>query len=218
MSNSSGEYEDHVARQNTAYLIAFEEFEAGLSVEERALLRGTATPDIEDHQADSSKRLVFGIDRDVADSSKASYVPDLASEIDSVADEVQEKWGVSRKAAVEIAAWVDSRIAAEAESRKAAVIVKISGVFLHCANVRLLAAGLAYAADLALTYGMGTMEAWASKHGLSRAAVSKNARFWKRELGLPGGSHMRKEEICASYSEAQKTKHWRHKKYGNKTD
>jgi hypothetical protein len=35
----------------------------------------------------------------VADSSKASYVPDLASEIDSVADEVQEKWGVSRKAA-----------------------------------------------------------------------------------------------------------------------
>ena len=86
MSNSSGEYEDHVARQNTAYLIAFEEFEAGLSVEERALLRGTATPDIEDHQADSSKRLVFGIDRDVADSSKASYVPDLASEIDSVVD------------------------------------------------------------------------------------------------------------------------------------
>jgi hypothetical protein len=38
MSNSSGEYEDHVARQNTAYLIAFEEFEAGLTPEERALL------------------------------------------------------------------------------------------------------------------------------------------------------------------------------------
>ena len=63
-----------------------------------------------------------------------------------------------------------------------------------------------------MTNGLGTMQDWALQNGVSRAAVSKVAKFWQRELGLPAGSHMRDEQKCRAYSEAQKQKHWRNRK------
>jgi hypothetical protein len=88
-------------------------------------------------------------------------------------------------------------------------------VFLKAeSNVKLLVAGLAYAADLAVTNQLGTMQDWAVRNGLSRAAVLKVAKFWQRELGLPASSHMRGEEKCQAYSEAQTQKHWRKQKVG----
>jgi hypothetical protein len=212
---SLGDYDAHVSREKTAYLLAYEEFEKELSPDARAALGKSAAPHLEDTQTVSTRRMVFGIDRDVADSAAASYTEDMAQAIDTVADELRDRWGFSPLVAQEVSAWVESRVAAEATTRQAAVLVKICNIFLTCANARLTAAGLAYAADLSMAYAMGSMEEWASKHGLSRAAVSKSARFWKKKLCLPGGGYMRNEESCSSYSEAAKTKHWRNKKYGN---
>jgi hypothetical protein len=204
-----GGYEAHVTREKTKYLLSYEAWETNLTPEERKILRSASAPDIEDHVSQGSRKVLIGLERDAADSSLASYEVNLADAVDSVVDEIRDKWGVDQKKAEEIARWAEGRIAQEAESRKASMIVKIAGVFLNCSNVRLVAAGLSYATDLALTTNMGTMQEWAIKNGLSRAAVSKSARWWSRELSLPVGSHMRDEETCRAYSEAQKTKHWR---------
>ena len=83
----------------------------------------------------------------------------------------------------------------------------------NASNSKLKAAGLAFASDLALVNNLGTMQDYARTIGVSRAAVSKEAKFWQRELSLAAGSHMRDEEKCRAYSEAQKSKHWRNQKF-----
>jgi hypothetical protein len=111
-----------------------------------------------------------------------------------------------------ILAWHSRAAARKAEKIKVRAIERIVGGFLDCANSKLTAAGLAYAADLALTAGLGTMQDYALKIAVSRAAISKNAKFWQRELDLPAASNMRGAEKCRAYSEAQKAKHWRNQK------
>lgn len=212
MKSPQGSYEDHCSRQNLAYLLAYEEWENSLSPRERNLLGRAAAPDLEDHRAHTSKREVIGALGDAAERSAASYQPDLPKEIDSDSDRLAEIAGISRKQAAVAAVYLQKRIEEEASRREARAITAIAGAFLKGANSKLLAAGLAYASDLAVTSGMGTMQDWARDNGVSRAAVSKVAKFWQRELGLPAGSHMRDEQKCRAYSEAQKQKHWRNQK------
>jgi hypothetical protein len=208
------DYDAHVVRQNTAYALAYEEFEAGLTPEQRAILGRSATPDIEDHHSLPTRKILIGISKDAAESSLASYRPDIAKDIDGIKDELLEL-GIPKEVVERLAKWHEERVNREAEEAKARVIVKIVGEFLLKTNVKLCAAGLAYSADLALVYGMGSMDAWAKQHGVSRQAVSKVANFWRNELGLPGGSHMRDDKTREAYREAQLTNHWRYKKYGN---
>lgn len=213
-----GSYESHVTRMNTEYLMQYEEFEKSLSPEERRRLAGASVPELPSFQARGrGRREVIGISRDAAESSAASFTHDFSEDIDSAADEIREKFlPLSPKLAREIALWHEERLIQESEKRKAGVIITIAGAFLGGSNVKLLAAGLAYATDLAITSGMGTMQAWAVKTGLSKQAISKSAKWWKKALGLPGGSHMRDEETCASYSRAQIDNHWRNTRYGTK--
>jgi hypothetical protein len=216
-SSQDGTYESHVTKMNTEYLMEYEAFERSLSPDQRRRLAGASVPDLPSFQSRGrGRREVIGITRDAAESSAASFTEDFQSSIDSTADEIREKFlPLSPKLALQIAQWHEERVIAESEKRKAGVIITIAGAFLGGSNVKLLAAGLAYATDLAITSGMGTMQAWAIKTGLSKQAISKSAKWWKKALGLPGGSHMRDEETCASYQRAQTDKHWRKTRYGN---
>jgi len=213
-----GSYDSHVPRMNTDYLVQYEEFERSLSPEDRRKLGAASVPDLPTFQARGrGRREVIGISRDAAESSAASFTEDLPGAIDAVADEIREKFlPLSPNLARQIAEWHEQRLIHESEKRKAGVIITIAGAFLGGSNVKLLAAGLAYATDLAITSGMGNMQAWAIKTGLSKQAISKSAKWWKKSLGLPGGSHMRDEETCASYSRAQIDNHWRNTRYGTK--
>lgn len=215
---ADGSYESHVTRMNMDYLMQYEEFERSLSPEDRRKLGNASVPDLPSFQARGrGRREVIGISRDAAESSAASFTEDLPEAIDVAADEIREKFlPLSPKIARAIAAWHEDRLIQESEKRKAGVIILIAGAFLGGSNVKLLAAGLAYATDLAITSGMGTMQAWAIKTGLSKQAISKSAKWWKKTLGLPGGSHMRDDETCASYSRAQIDNHWRNTRYGTK--
>ena len=209
-----GSYQDHVARERTAYLLAFEEFESSLSAQDRAALGRAAAPELEDHKAHSTKRVVLGAIGDAAERSAASYLPDLAEALDGDAECLAERAGISLTQAEVIYAYMREKIERESAAREAAAIVTIAAAFLKGANSKLLAAGLAYASDLALTNGMGTMQEWARENSCSRAAVSKVAKVWQRKLNLPAGSHMREESKCRAYSEAQQKKHWRKQKVG----
>jgi hypothetical protein len=111
-----------------------------------------------------------------------------------------------------ILAWHNRVAGRKADKIKMRVVERILSEFIDCANTKLTAAGLAYAADLALAHGLGTMQEYALRIAVSRAAISKNAKFWQRELNLPAASNMRDTEKCRAYSEAQKAKHWRNQK------
>ncbi len=176
------------------------------------MLGRAAAPDIEDHRAHTSKRVTLGVVGDAAERSSASYTPDFAAALDSDAERLAEAAGLSLAAATKIHAFMRERIDEESARKESRAIMAIPAAFLKGSNSKLLAAGLAYASDLALTSDMGTMQDWARENGVSRAAVSKVAKFWQRELGLPAGSHMRDEQKCLAYSEAQKSKHWRNQK------
>jgi len=111
--------------------------------------------------------------------------------------------------------YIEERVERRVVAEKCIVIVRVCGDFLKAgSNVKLLVAGLAYEADLAVTNQLGTMQDLAIRNGLSRAEVSKVATFWQRELVLPASSHMRGEEKCQAYSEAQTKKHWIKQKVG----
>lgn len=210
--SDQGEYFSHVRKQDTDYLIAYEAWENTLTPRERALLGSAAAPQLEDFKAHSSKKVTIGTVGDASDRSAASFEPDLAGALDGDPENLAEMAGVSLGSAKAICRFMAIRIEREAARREAAAIVAIAGAFLKGTNSKLLAAGLAYASDLSVTNGLGTMQDWAMQNGVSRAAVSKVAKFWQRELGLPAGSHMRDEQKCRAYSEAQKRKHWRNQK------
>lgn len=195
------------------YLLAYEEWENSLSPRERALLGSAAAPQLEDFKAHSSKRVAVGTIGDAAERSAASFEPDLAKALDGDAENLAEMAGISLGSAKAIFRNMAIRVEREAARREATAIATIAAAFLKGTNSKLLAAGLAYASDLSLTNGLGTMQEWALQNGVSRAAVSKVAKFWQRELGLPAGSHMRDEQKCRAYSEAQKAKHWRNQKF-----
>jgi hypothetical protein len=337
------EYQAHKRRQESMYVLAYEEFEKNLSAKHRRLLGAAAIPDIEDTRSHGSRRVSLGVLTDAAERVSASYTPDISEQVDGTGEDpspellaemlglsvdlvkgaileeinptserLAESLGVTRDVACRIFEWHNRAAASVASRIKMRAIVRIAGVFLECensslaaaglafvgdlalrnglgsmedcaasvgvsiaafskniefwqrelelddepsdisfarhnvggilgwhraasarkaekikrrameriaggfldcANSKLTAAGLAYAADLALTAGLGTMQDYALKIAVSRAAISKNAKFWQRELDLPAASNMRALEKCKAYSEAQKTKHWRNQKF-----
>jgi len=205
-----GDYKAHVRSQELAYLLAYEEWEKSVSPQDRALLGAAAAPDL-----DQNSRMKTGVTDDAASSSRASYTQDMAAALDGPVEELMEKFGMNRSVAVAVDAWASSRVERESEERKARAIVRVAGVFLNTSNARLSAAGLAYASDLALTSGLGSMREYAASIGLSVEMVSKTSRWWRKELELPVGSHMKGDAHCKRLSEAQQHKHWRKAKYGS---
>lgn len=211
--STDGAYEDHVAQEKSKYLLAYEEWENSLTPQEREMLGDAAAPELEDD--DSSKRMVTGVLGDVAERPSVSYTPDFAAAVDQEPELIAELATISLRASRIVHTYMLERIEREAARRESRVITVIAGTFLRSqSNAKLLSAGLAFAAGLAASSGMGTMQDWAMQNGVSRAAVSKLAVFWRRLLGLPAGPHMREDSKCRAYSEAQKQKHWRKQKVG----
>jgi hypothetical protein len=93
--SAEGSYETHVSRQNTAYLLAYEEWENSLLPQERALLGRAAVSELEDYKAHSTNRVVLGTLGDPAERSAASYTPDFAGVLDGDAALMAERAGIS---------------------------------------------------------------------------------------------------------------------------
>jgi hypothetical protein len=186
------------------YLLAFEEWEASLSETDRRALDDAAAPDLDSHS-----RCPTGAAGDVADSSAASEWPEISSQVDRVEDQLKEMFGVSDEQAAGLVEFLKRAIERRAQFEKSRVIVALADVFLRQPNPRIYAGALAYASDLGVTFGMGSMRAWSKSQGCTAAAVSKVAKFWRRKLNLPQGHHLRAEALSQTYREAQKENHWR---------
>lgn len=204
------EYERHVRRQDLAYTIAYEEFEAQLTPEERKVAGSAAAPELESH-------IAYGVSPvcDLGDADISSYTPDMGLACDSLVERLAEMLEDMGERPLEVAqklvAFIGGLVDREVAKRQAHGMQRIAATFLQSSNAKLSAGGLGFAVGLDALNGIGTMAEYAASIGVSRQAVSKVTKQWQEELSLPPSQHMRSESVCETYSEVQKTNHWRSK-------
>jgi hypothetical protein len=182
---------------------------ASLAPEDRADLEraGITGPDDDFSKVDSNP----GFEDDPASTSLASCEP--AEFVESERDELCEALDLSPAQASLVTAFVQAEVAkATAQSRQDDLQIVVS-LLLETPNVRIAAAGLAFAADLAALNGLGSQNEYAEKIGFSRSAISKSVRQWKSALGLRTNGHMKSDEAVEKYKHIAKTDHWRNKKF-----
>lgn len=188
------------------YLLAFDEWGASLSVEGRRMLAGAAAPDLDSHSRCQTARA-----SDASDLPEMSEWPDMAAEVDRDEDDLAEKFGMGIAQARQLAAEISARVQAKVQGIEARLLARIAANFVESPNPKLCAAGLIFAGGLDSIYGFNSMRSWAAANNVSVAAVSKNARWWVRELGLKNTQNCRVPEVCEKYAAAQNANHWRKK-------
>lgn len=155
-------------------------------------------------------------DRDPADSYIASYDPDIAGSIDRPEEILAEEYSLTMAQSKAIAKFIARREKEISQRRDAWLLQRIVGVLISSSNVKVSAAGLAFACQLNVLNGMGTLREWAACNGVSPASVSKSQILWRETLALPTSPHGKSEAARAALSKAQKEKHWRKRHAHNK--
>lgn len=208
MSEYQGGNEEFVRKEEFAYLLAYDEWMGTLSDVERRALEdgGVDVPDL-----DPVSRSATAVSRDAADLSMAAVSVDFAAGADGPVERLQEAFGLNRAQAEGVAAFLREKVRRDSNRLLGNAISFIAGEFLQAANLKLYAAALAFASDLSVTSGMGSMRQWATRNGLSVAAVSKVSRHLRKGLALGPGNHLRDDRISEICSTAQKKNHWRKK-------
>lgn len=136
--------------------------------------------------------------------------PDFASLMDTTADYMQERWGMTPKTAKEVGEWHDAQMDLASESAQAGAFARVIGVLLHVGgDMRVAVYGLAFATGMNRLLKWPTMSAAAEGLGITRAAISKRAIQWEDLLGLKRSAHMKSEAAREKYRAAQKKNHWR---------
>lgn len=173
-----------------------------------------------------------GLDEDVANSSRASYEVDMAAELDSLADELMESFGLDRETAAALAKWDEE----EARPRGLAY----SDWLLNKVLQRLAAATNAKVASVAVAFALSVPEVWIMRHvteadgqrrmrrvpcrtqmaaaralATTRQNLSKEVRKAAEFLGIKEGLHMKGQGAVESFRKAQSgANHWRHRVFG----
>lgn len=216
-----GTYEDHRRRADLAYLLEYTEWVESLGEADRRKLEETASAnhvrsrDIREPDLDETSRTATGASGDAAESAAAAEWPVMR--LDTLSDLLREELGLTEWQAGGVVELLRTWSARLATYEKARVVTKVAGQFLCSSNAKLDAAGLAYAANLAITSGMGSIRQWARANGVSPFGVSKVAKRWHRELDLPPSPHLRDESLSRVYaggqSNPEKGGHWRERKF-----
>lgn len=180
---------------------------------------------------DLSARSDAGLDDDVVNSPRASYSVDMAAAIDTLADELQESFGLERAVALAVAQWDDE----EARPRGLAY----SDWLLNKVLQRLAAATNAKVSSVAIAFALSVPEVWIMRHvtesdgrrmrrvpcrtqmaaaralATTRQNLSKEVRKAAEFLGIEDGLHMKGRLSVEAFRRAQSgANHWRHKVFG----
>jgi hypothetical protein len=149
---------------------------------------------------------------DAAESPACRTEIDIAAELDTAPEELADTLGIDPVRALRVIQWADSIMHRALCRHEAHLLQLVVGGLLQAKNPKLHCAGLAFATDLAALNGLGSQREYARRNNISRSAVSKVNRFWKRTLGLKQSPHQKTEAACETYSRVQKQKHWRRRK------
>lgn len=148
-------------------------------------------------------------DRDASEFNEASCDPVFPT--DNLSDILAEQFNdlkLSKATCAAIAEWHEKQIQTARESALALNIRAIVAMFMSPGNLSLRAWALAFAAGLDAAEGRSMTEV-ARELKVTRAAVSKETNRWADLLNLPRSRYLKSEQARESYSEVQKTNHWR---------
>ena len=171
-----GDYFSSAERMAAEAAAAERKWLASLSPRDRAALAGGRKVARED----------LGEEEDAA--SRAVLVRDVAAEVDSLADDLQERFGLSPWQAAAVVGWHEERLSREVEREKGVQLGRVVGLLIKPAHdLRVVVYGLLFASGLGALNGMRSQREAADMLGLERATVSHWARRWQELLELPDG-------------------------------
>lgn len=150
-------------------------------------------------------------DKPIASSRKTAA--DDAVEHESESHELCELFDVDEATARQMLAWRDESAEKLATRRLSDGIAVIVAVFLQEKNLMIAAGAMAFAAGLNAINGLKSQSEFALSIGVTRSAISKRVRKYKKLLNLPTNSHMKSEEACKKYKKNGLSNHWRKKKF-----
>jgi len=182
---NSDDYAKRQAKRDSEYELQYKAWIATLSAKERRELerQGLAEPMLSRHGNGAAEH-------DMADSSAASYTPDIAAMVDHESDEgrpTNDLGGATR------------------------ILRHLVADLVAEDNTRLTIECLAIALGLRV-YAGDSMTEVAKRHGITRAAVSKRCVDITERLGLPPSRAMRSKRARQIYRNAQLKRNRRKKK------
>jgi hypothetical protein len=142
----------------------------------------------------------------------SSYAVYSSAEFEeSPVDELREKFHVSESIAIEILKWHTTQLKNESISTQANTLESIIGALLSSKNPKMAAASLAFAAGLHTLHDISSQSDYAASLGLSRQAVNKSVRAWKRLLNLNPSVFLKSESAHTQLLKRNEKPHWRKK-------
>ena len=124
-------------------------------------------------------------------------------------DELAEKFNVTREVAEEILKWHHIEIRNEQISTQANLLQTIIGALLSSKNPKMSAAALAFAAGLHTLNGIHSQSEYASSVNLTRQALNKTVRVWKKILNLNNSAYTKSDKAHAKLLKRNEKPHWR---------
>lgn len=126
-----------------------------------------------------------------------SYTPDMAAEIDTQFDQLQEM--VSEGDLDGMKRLFDSAVECEIRDRVASALVRMLALIVDAKSPRMEADALAAAAGLYLREGLSLADL-ARKHGVSRAAFQKRVKQLADDFQLPYRESEHAKQVSEKYS------------------
>lgn len=201
---------DHRERQSARdaeYLAEWQRMPAALRAKLAAA--GVHGPDTGNKRAED-----VGREDDVAavasNRSDMSDWPDMAAATDKLSDALMEEFGIGRAQATGIAALIEQRVSEATMETQSLQLARIVGFFLAGSdNLQARAHGLAQAARMAASNGLGSLRQSAKACGVSHEWMRRVAWRWCELLGLPPLEGAKSAAACEAYREDKKNNHWR---------
>ena len=134
-----------------------------------------------------------------------SFTVDFAGEIDTPAQILAERLGVSEMAARRVLEWHAIETAATVRREVALMMARVIGLLIKPAqNLRALVWGLAFSWGQDQLNGAHSQAEVAREMNLERASISHYKRLWDRLLGSPVRRFGKSAAACAKLSEARR--------------
>jgi hypothetical protein len=140
-----------------------------------------------------------------------SFVVDFASEIDTLEDELCDRFGLSEKQANEIAEWHRGELENNGEKSNSKTLQLIAGGLLEKGNIKIKTLGLIFAGGFNLMNGWKSEREAARMTGFTVAAINQAKDFWVRLLDLPR-QNCKSDEAREKYRVNGVNNHWRNRR------
>lgn len=146
------------------------------------------------------------------DSTKLSETPDMAREVDRLADMLMERFALDSRRAKRLARLHKGMVQREVRRETSLQLLRVIGFFMLPGNLLIRAHALAHAARMAASSGFTSLRESARATGASVEAIRKVTWKWIELLKLPSLEGAKSAEARESYRNSANTKHWRHQK------